>query len=106
MRPYITHTPSAVRTTFYMAEFFVSEGMKSILSLGSSSESSVAWCGYLVWLCLPAARKNFHSFASEEQENKALIYNYNPVYTGQQSPFEQIYLFWCLFAHWAAEWLR
>ncbi|XP_053268705.1 gamma-glutamyl hydrolase [Pleuronectes platessa] len=63
-RPYIPHTPSAIRTTFYMAEFFVSE-----------------------------ARKNFHSFASEEGENKALIYNYNPVYTGNHSAFEQIYLF-------------
>lgn len=63
-RPYIPHTPSAVRTTFYMAQFFVSE-----------------------------ARKNFHSFESEEGESKALIYNYNPIYTGPKSSFEQIYYF-------------
>ncbi|XP_035474755.1 gamma-glutamyl hydrolase isoform X1 [Scophthalmus maximus] len=63
-RPYIPHTPSAVKTTFYMAEFFVSE-----------------------------ARKNFHRFESEQDESKALIYNHNAVYTGQQSAFEQIYFF-------------
>lgn len=28
-RPYIPHSPSAVKTTFYMAEFFVSEGMNT-----------------------------------------------------------------------------
>ncbi|XP_028288628.1 gamma-glutamyl hydrolase [Parambassis ranga] len=63
-RPYIPHSPSAVRTTFYMAEFFVSE-----------------------------ARKNFHKFDSSEGESRALIYNHNPVYTGPNSGFEQIYYF-------------
>lgn len=63
-RPYIPHSPSAVKTTFYMAEFFVSE-----------------------------ARKSFHRFESEEEESKALIYNYSPVYTGAKSIFEQIYFF-------------
>ncbi|XP_056318171.1 gamma-glutamyl hydrolase [Danio aesculapii] len=63
-RPYIPHTPSAIKTTFYMANFFVNE-----------------------------ARKNFHSFASTEEEEKALIYNYKPEYTGIQSAFEQTYFF-------------
>ncbi|XP_037613081.1 gamma-glutamyl hydrolase isoform X2 [Sebastes umbrosus] len=63
-RPFIPHSPSAVKTTFYMAEFFVNE-----------------------------ARKNFHRFESEEEERKALIYNYNPVYTGDRRVFEQIYFF-------------
>ncbi|XP_061569368.1 gamma-glutamyl hydrolase [Cololabis saira] len=63
-RPYIAHSPAAVKTTFYMAQFFVSE-----------------------------ARKNFHRFESKEEESKVLIYNYNPVYTGDVSAFEQIYLF-------------
>ncbi|XP_030611820.1 gamma-glutamyl hydrolase [Archocentrus centrarchus] len=63
-QPYIPHSPSAIKTTFYMAEFFVSE-----------------------------ARKNFHKFESEEEESRALIYNYNPVYTGTKSSFEQIYFF-------------
>ncbi|XP_035981056.1 gamma-glutamyl hydrolase [Fundulus heteroclitus] len=63
-RPYIPHSPSAIRTTFHMAEFLVSE-----------------------------ARKNFHRFQSKEDESKALIYNYNPVYTGTMSAFEQMYLF-------------
>ncbi|XP_019122532.2 gamma-glutamyl hydrolase [Larimichthys crocea] len=63
-RPYIPHSPSAIKTTFYMADFFVSE-----------------------------ARKNFHRFESKEDESKALIYNHSPVYTGMQSAFEQIYFF-------------
>ncbi|XP_038587894.1 gamma-glutamyl hydrolase [Micropterus salmoides] len=63
-RPYIPHSSSAVKTTFYMAEFFVSE-----------------------------ARKNLHRFESEEDESKALIYNYNPVYAGPKSGFQQIYYF-------------
>ncbi|XP_059183046.1 gamma-glutamyl hydrolase [Centropristis striata] len=63
-RPYIPHSPSAVKTTFYMADFFVNE-----------------------------ARKNFHRFKSEKEESKALIYNYNPVKTGLETAFEQIYFF-------------
>ncbi|XP_026071305.1 gamma-glutamyl hydrolase-like [Carassius auratus] len=63
-RPYIPHTPSAIKTSFYMAYFFVNE-----------------------------ARKNFHSFPSTEEEEKALIYNYKPEYTGTQSAFEQKYYF-------------
>ncbi|KAL1006450.1 hypothetical protein UPYG_G00072570 [Umbra pygmaea] len=63
-RPYIPHSPLAVKTTFFMADFFVNE-----------------------------ARKNFHKFEDEEAEKKALIYNYNPVYTGTKSAFEQLYFF-------------
>ncbi|XP_034003702.1 gamma-glutamyl hydrolase-like [Trematomus bernacchii] len=63
-RPYIPHSPSAIKTTFYLAQFFVSE-----------------------------ARKNFHKFESEDEESNALIYNYNPVFTGPKSGFEQIYFF-------------
>ncbi|KAI3355446.1 hypothetical protein L3Q82_018282 [Scortum barcoo] len=57
---FIPHTETAVLTTMYMAEFFVSE-----------------------------ARKNFHRFESKEEERKALIYNYNPVYTAPNNSFEQ-----------------
>ncbi|XP_063768491.1 gamma-glutamyl hydrolase-like isoform X2 [Eleginops maclovinus] len=63
-RPYIPHSPSAVKTTFYMAQFFVNE-----------------------------ARKNFHRFESEEEERSALIYNYNPVRAVPNSVFEQKYMF-------------
>nr|XP_046146876.1 gamma-glutamyl hydrolase-like [Oncorhynchus gorbuscha] len=52
-RPYIPHSPSAVKTTFFLADFVVNE-----------------------------ARKNFHKFEDEEVKKRALIYNYNPVYTG------------------------
>ncbi|KAM9332179.1 gamma-glutamyl hydrolase-like [Pholidichthys leucotaenia] len=63
-KPFIPHSPSAIRTAFYIAEFFVSE-----------------------------ARKNFHRFETKAEEVKALIYNYSPVYTGLSSVFEQIYYF-------------
>uniref|UniRef100_A0A672HAA1 folate gamma-glutamyl hydrolase n=1 Tax=Salarias fasciatus TaxID=181472 RepID=A0A672HAA1_SALFA len=63
-KAYYPHSPSAVRMSFYMAEFFVSE-----------------------------ARKNFHRFESVEKEREALIYNYSPVYTDESIPFEQIYYF-------------
>ncbi|KAA0723861.1 Gamma-glutamyl hydrolase [Triplophysa tibetana] len=63
-RPYIPHTSSAIKTTSYTAQFFVNE-----------------------------ARKNRHTFGSTEEEQKALIYNYNPVYTGTESSFEQKYYF-------------
>ncbi|TWW70704.1 Gamma-glutamyl hydrolase, partial [Takifugu flavidus] len=64
LKAYVPHSPSAVRTTFYMAEFFVSE-----------------------------ARKNKHRFQSEAEEQKALIYNYSPVYSAPNSTFVQIYYF-------------
>ncbi|XP_019730977.1 gamma-glutamyl hydrolase isoform X2 [Hippocampus comes] len=63
-RPFVAHTPSGVRVTFFMAEFFVSE-----------------------------ARKNFHRFATEDEENQALIYNFSPVKSSAKSIFEQIYYF-------------
>ncbi|XP_036452336.1 gamma-glutamyl hydrolase [Colossoma macropomum] len=62
--PYIPHTPSAIKTTFYMAYFFVNE-----------------------------AKKSLHRFASQKEEQKALIYNYSPTYTGNRSSFEQVYYF-------------
>ncbi|KAM9332659.1 gamma-glutamyl hydrolase-like [Pholidichthys leucotaenia] len=62
--PLSSHSPSAIRTAFYIAEFFVGE-----------------------------ARKNFHRFETKAEEVKALIYNYSPVYTGLSSNFEQIYYF-------------
>jgi gamma-glutamyl hydrolase len=40
------------------------------------------------------ARKSTHKFASEEDANKFLIYNYNPVFTGKEGGyFEQSYYF-------------
>ncbi|NXE92120.1 GGH hydrolase, partial [Menura novaehollandiae] len=60
----IPHSPSAVRAAYYMADFFVNE-----------------------------ARKSLHHFSSEDEETKELIYNYNPVYTGTFSAFQQTYFF-------------
>ncbi|XP_034416594.1 gamma-glutamyl hydrolase-like [Cyclopterus lumpus] len=63
-KPYIPHSPSAIKTSFYIADFFVNE-----------------------------AKKSFHRFESEEEESKALIYNYNPVHADSTRVFEQIYFF-------------
>lgn len=63
-RPYIPHSPRAVETGFFTALFFISE-----------------------------ARKSLHSFPSVEEEQKALIYNYYPEYTGALTAFQQIYFF-------------
>lgn len=60
----IPHSPLAIKSAFYIADFFVNE-----------------------------ARKSFHSFRSEKEERKALIYNYNPVLGTAASPFEQLYIF-------------
>ncbi|CAN9506030.1 unnamed protein product [Ophioblennius macclurei] len=63
-KPHYAHFNSAIRMTFSMAEFFVSE-----------------------------AKKNFHKFASDEEEGDALIYNCSPVRANLSSVFEQIYYF-------------
>ncbi|KAM6215929.1 gamma-glutamyl hydrolase [Rhynchocyon petersi] len=60
----ISRSPNAVKTAFYLAEFFVSE-----------------------------ARKNNHHFDSEDEERKALIYQFDPTYTGNISTFQQVYIF-------------
>ncbi|XP_006860125.1 PREDICTED: gamma-glutamyl hydrolase [Chrysochloris asiatica] len=60
----ISHSPNAVKTAFYLAEFFVSE-----------------------------ARKNNHRFKSKDEERKALIYQFHPMYSEKFSSFQQIYLF-------------
>lgn len=40
------------------------------------------------------ARRNEHAFDSWEEEQEALIYNYNPVFIGKRkSSYEQVYLF-------------
>lgn len=63
-RPYYDHSPDGVRVTFQFANFFVNE-----------------------------ARKSFHKFESEDAARKLLIYHHTPSYTGEISPFEQIYFF-------------
>lgn len=64
-RSYYPHTPSAIKMTFHMADFFVNE-----------------------------AKKNFHSFANEEEENRHLIQNHNPEFSGADgSSFLQKYYF-------------
>ncbi|KAM6171771.1 gamma-glutamyl hydrolase [Erethizon dorsatum] len=60
----ISHAPNAVKTAFYLAEFFVSE-----------------------------ARKNNHHFESQSKEKKSLIYQFPVIYTGNSSLFEQCYVF-------------
>ncbi|XP_072323778.1 gamma-glutamyl hydrolase isoform X1 [Scyliorhinus torazame] len=59
----IPHTPNAVKMANYMAEFFVNE-----------------------------ARKNWHQYFNKTEEENALIYHYVPIYTGDISIYEQIYI--------------
>uniref|UniRef100_A0A3B4A933 folate gamma-glutamyl hydrolase n=1 Tax=Periophthalmus magnuspinnatus TaxID=409849 RepID=A0A3B4A933_9GOBI len=63
-RPHYAHSSNAVKASFYFANFFVNE-----------------------------ARKNLHSFESEEAARKLLIYHHCPTYTGDKRSFEQIYFF-------------
>uniref|UniRef100_A0A8C5R1Y9 folate gamma-glutamyl hydrolase n=1 Tax=Leptobrachium leishanense TaxID=445787 RepID=A0A8C5R1Y9_9ANUR len=58
------HSVDAIRVSEYMADFFVNE-----------------------------ARKSFHSFNSEKEEEQSLIYNYVPKYTANISGYEQAYFF-------------
>ncbi|XP_060925999.1 gamma-glutamyl hydrolase-like [Limanda limanda] len=63
-KPGMMHSTAATRVAFYSASFFVSEAMK-----------------------------NNHSFPSPEEEEKALIYNFCPVFKGMDSVFVQSYYF-------------
>ncbi|XP_006880500.1 PREDICTED: gamma-glutamyl hydrolase [Elephantulus edwardii] len=61
----ISHSSNAVKTAFYLAQFFVSE-----------------------------AQKNNHHFDSKVEEEEALIYHFAPNYTGNiSSSFQQGYFF-------------
>ena len=50
---------------------------------------------YMANFFVNEARKNHHKFPTQEEEDKHLIYNYNPVYSAQKfkGHFEQIYIF-------------
>lgn len=60
----ISHAPNAVKTSFYLAKFLISE-----------------------------AQKNDHHFENELEETESLIYQFFPVYTGNISSFQQAYMF-------------
>lgn len=60
----IPHQEMSIKVTQFMSNFFVNQ-----------------------------ARLNQHKFATQEEEDAALIYNYDPVYTGNVSNFEQCYFF-------------
>ena len=60
----IPHRAMSIKVTQYMSNFFVNE-----------------------------ARYNKHKFKTIEEEQAALIYNYDPVYTGDISNWEQSYIF-------------
>ncbi|XP_063767739.1 zgc:171566 isoform X2 [Eleginops maclovinus] len=63
-KPGMTHSPAAIRASFYTSSFFVSEAMK-----------------------------NQHHFSSLVEEERALIYNFSPVFRGMNSIFIQNYYF-------------
>uniref|UniRef100_A0A8D2ZI73 folate gamma-glutamyl hydrolase n=2 Tax=Scophthalmus maximus TaxID=52904 RepID=A0A8D2ZI73_SCOMX len=63
-KPGMVHSTAAVRACFHTASFLVSEAMK-----------------------------NFHRFSSPADEDKALIYNFSPVFRGVDAVFVQNYYF-------------
>ncbi|XP_037535863.1 zgc:171566 [Nematolebias whitei] len=63
-KPGMVHSTSAIRTSFYAASFFISEAMKSQ-----------------------------HRFSSPAEEDRALIYNHQPIYRGLTTVFVQNYYF-------------
>ncbi|CAB1438325.1 unnamed protein product [Pleuronectes platessa] len=63
-KPGMIHSTAAIRVSFYSGSFFVSE-----------------------------ARKSNHRFPSQEEEERALIYNLFPVFNGMKSIFIQNYYF-------------
>uniref|UniRef100_A0A667YK64 folate gamma-glutamyl hydrolase n=1 Tax=Myripristis murdjan TaxID=586833 RepID=A0A667YK64_9TELE len=63
-KPGMVHSSSAVRASFYTASFFISEAMK-----------------------------NHHHFSSPLEEERALIYNFSPVFRGIHAVFVQNYYF-------------
>lgn len=63
-KPAMVHSASAVQASFYTASFFISE-----------------------------ARKNQHKFSSPQEEEKALIYNYIPMFKKEPFYFVQNYYF-------------
>lgn len=81
-----------------MADFFVSEGINKALFCVLHYIDSSFLMGplrpvNLALISLLTARKSMHQFESKEEESKALIYNYNTVYTGSTGAFEQVYYF-------------
>ncbi|CAL8296187.1 gamma-glutamyl hydrolase [Gadus morhua] len=58
------HSPYAVRVSSLLAEFYIDEG-----------------------------RRSFHSYDTPDEEASSLIYNYQPVYAGNLTRYEQIYFF-------------
>ncbi|XP_037622858.1 zgc:171566 [Sebastes umbrosus] len=63
-KPGMIHSTAAIRACFYTASFFVSEAMK-----------------------------NQHHFSSPVEEERALIYNFSPIYRGIHTIFVQNYYF-------------
>ncbi|KAH9365509.1 hypothetical protein HPB48_016287 [Haemaphysalis longicornis] len=61
---YVPHGPDALSVSQYLGNFFVNE-----------------------------ARKNLHKFATEEEEQSALIYNYPATFTQKHSAYTQMYIF-------------
>ena len=53
----------------------------------------ISVCWNVPYFIIFTARQNTHHFASEEAEEKALIYNYKPIDTSKISSFEQCYFF-------------
>ncbi|KAK7066766.1 hypothetical protein SK128_001886 [Halocaridina rubra] len=57
------------------------------------SSAAVNLANYFAQVFVNYARRNNHKFSDASEETRSLIYNFSPIYTGQYSPMEQIYIF-------------
>lgn len=57
------------------------------------SSAAIETANYFAQVFVNFARRNQHHFPDPTEEAARLIYNYWPIYTGQLSPFEQMYIF-------------
>lgn len=81
---------------FYGLQFHPEKNVyefKSSLNIPHGS-SAIKVSQYFANLFVDESRKNNHKFPSWAVEQKALIYNYKPAYTGQKNAsYEQLYMF-------------
>lgn len=57
------------------------------------SSTAIDTANYFAQVFVNYARRNNHHFADDAEEAVSLIYNFSPIYTGQYSSLEQMYIF-------------
>lgn len=92
---HIPHTYDAIRISQYFANFFVNEGIRNnyvyiFLKIFNEFVFQVYFSNCTYYF---SARKNHQSFLRSEDENKSLIYNFNPLFAADSPYVTQVYMF-------------